>query len=79
MKKNYLPLGLIKVKDAETGAYSWIDTSNKKVRENYSKWWKKNNDRATEIFKRSGVDVANIRTDQDYVRSLISLFKRRGH
>ncbi|MBI9059675.1 MAG: DUF58 domain-containing protein [Labilibaculum sp.] len=72
-------IGLIKVKDAETGAYSWIDTSNKKVRENYSKWWKKNNDRATEIFKRSGVDVANIRTDQDYVRSLISLFQRRGH
>ncbi len=72
-------IGLIKVKDAETGAYSWIDTSNKKVRENYSKWWKQNNDRATEIFKRSGVDVANIRTDQDYVRSLISLFQRRGH
>jgi uncharacterized protein (DUF58 family) len=72
-------IGLIKVKDAETGAYSWIDTSNKKVRENYSKWWKKNNDRATEIFKRSGVDVANIRTDQDYVRSLIPLFQRRGH
>ncbi len=72
-------IGLIKIKDAETGAYRWIDTSNKKVRDNYSKWWKQNNDLATDIFKRSGVDVANIRTDQDYVRSLISLFKRRGH
>ena len=72
-------IGLIKVKDAETGAYSWIDTSNKKVRENYSKWWRQKNDLATDIFKRSGVDVANIRTDQDYVRSLISLFQRRGH
>ncbi len=72
-------IGLIKVKDAETGAYSWIDTSNKKVRESHSKWWKQKNDLATDIFKRSGVDVANIRTDQDYVRSLISLFKRRGH
>ena len=72
-------IGLIKIKDAETGAYRWIDTSNKKVRDNYSKWWKQNNDLATDIFKRSGVDVANIRTDQDYVRSLISLFQRRGH
>jgi len=71
-------IGLIKIKDAETGEYSWIDTSNKKVRENYAKWWRDNENKLTEVFKRSGVDVADIRTDQDYVRSLISLFKRRG-
>jgi uncharacterized protein (DUF58 family) len=72
-------IGLIKVKDAETGEYSWIDTSNKKVRENYAKWWRDKDVLLTETFKKSGVDVANIRTDQDYVRSLIALFKRRGH
>jgi uncharacterized protein (DUF58 family) len=72
-------IGLIKIKDAETGEYSWIDTSNKKVRENYAKWWSNNDKLVTEMFKKSGVDVANIRTDQDYVRSLIALFKRRGH
>jgi len=72
-------IGLIKIKDAETGEYSWIDTSNKKVRENYAKWWSNNDKIVTEMFKKSGVDVANIRTDQDYVRSLIALFKRRGH
>ncbi|MBL4561136.1 MAG: DUF58 domain-containing protein [Bacteroidales bacterium] len=72
-------IGLIKLKDAETGEYSWIDTSNKKVRENYAKWWRNNDKLVTEMFKKSGVDVANIRTDQDYVRSLIALFKRRGH
>lgn len=72
-------IGLIKIKDAETGEYSWVDTSNKKVRENYSKWWRNKEENMMEIFKRSGVDVADIRTDQDYVRSLISLFKRRGN
>lgn len=72
-------IGLIKIKDAETGEYSWVDTSNRKVRENYSKWWRNKEENMMEIFKRSGVDVANIRTDQDYVRSLISLFKRRGN
>ncbi|PKQ64444.1 hypothetical protein BZG02_06445 [Labilibaculum filiforme] len=72
-------IGLIKIKDAESGEYSWIDTSNKKVRENYAKWWADNDNLLTETFKKSGVDVANIRTDQDYVRSLIALFKRRGH
>ncbi|MDQ1771188.1 DUF58 domain-containing protein [Labilibaculum sp. A4] len=71
-------IGLIKIKDAETGEYSWIDTSNKKVRENYAKWWHEKDNLLTETFKKSGVDVANIRTDQDYVRSLIALFKRRG-
>jgi len=73
------PIGLIKIKDAETGQYSWVDTSNKKVRENYAKWWHQQAEQITETFKRSGVDVANIRTDQDYVRSLIALFKRRGN
>jgi uncharacterized protein (DUF58 family) len=72
-------IGLIKLKDAETGEYSWIDTSNKKLRENYAKWWRDKDVLLTETFKKSGVDVANIRTDQDYVRSLIALFKRRGH
>ncbi|WP_282125735.1 DUF58 domain-containing protein [Marinifilum flexuosum] len=72
-------IGLIKIRDAETGEYSWIDTSNKKVREKYAGWWRKQEENTTEVFKRSGVDVANIRTDQDYVRSLINLFQRRGH
>nr|WP_320119018.1 DUF58 domain-containing protein [uncultured Marinifilum sp.] len=71
-------IGLIKIKDAETGEYSWVDTSNKKVRNKYAEWWRKQEEKTTEVFKKSGVDVANIRTDQDYVKSLIALFKRRG-
>ncbi|MFA8434253.1 MAG: DUF58 domain-containing protein [Marinifilaceae bacterium] len=71
-------IGLIKVKDAETGRYDWIDTSNRKVRDNYAKWWRDTETNLEQVFSRSGVDVAHIRTDEDYVRSLIALFKRRG-
>jgi len=71
-------IGLIKVKHAETGKEDWLDTSSRKVRENYKKWWIGNEAHIKDTFRKSGVDVANIRTDQDYVKSLISLFKRRG-
>ncbi|MCT4616477.1 MAG: DUF58 domain-containing protein [Marinifilaceae bacterium] len=72
------PIGLIKMKDAETNQFAWVDSSNKKIRNQYAKWWRDFEVKTTETFKRSGVDLASIRTDQDYVRALIELFKRRG-
>lgn len=71
-------VGLIRMLDAETRQYQWVDTSSSKVRKAQAKWWQENQAKLDEVFKRSGVDVANIRTDQDYVRSLIALFKRRA-
>jgi uncharacterized protein (DUF58 family) len=70
-------MGLVKMKDAETGKYSWIDTSSKRVREDYKKWWNKLEKDQTEIFKKSGVDYVGFRTDEDYVKPLIHLFKQR--
>ena len=70
-------IGLIKVKNAETGKHMWVDTSNKQVRENYKKWWLQSTDYLHEVFKKSGVDRVSIRTDEDYVRPLMNLFKRR--
>ncbi len=71
-------IGIIRVKDAETGTYSWVNTSSRKVRKNYADWWHNQHQKAQEIFRKSGVDVAEIATDEDYVRSLIALFKRRA-
>ncbi|MRT94783.1 DUF58 domain-containing protein [Ancylomarina sp. 16SWW S1-10-2] len=71
-------IGLVRMLDAETREYQWVDTSSSKVRNAHAKWWRDNHSKVVETFKRSGVDVANIRTDQDYVRSLIALFKRRA-
>ena len=72
------PIGMIKLKDAETSQYVWVDSSSKKVRETYQTWWKDISQRLDYTFKKSGVDYANIDTNEDYVRSLMTLFKKRG-
>ncbi|RLD63606.1 MAG: DUF58 domain-containing protein [Bacteroidetes bacterium] len=71
-------IGLIKMKDAETNKYVWVDTSDKLIRENYSMWWKKIETKQHTMFKKSGVDYISVATDEDYVKPLIGLFKRRG-
>jgi len=70
-------VGLIQVKNAETGKKMWVDTADQKVRRNFMNWAMEKDKYLTEIFSRSGVDVAKIRTDQDYVKPLISMFKKR--
>lgn len=71
-------VGLVKFKDAESGKYSWIDTSDSLVRRNYSKWWAQTNENLKTAFTKSKVDWASISTDEDYVKPLILLFKRRA-
>lgn len=70
-------IGLVKMKDAETGKYLWVDTSSRNVREAYADWWKENDKKYIEILNKAGVDKAVIRTDEDYVKPLMNLFKRR--
>ncbi len=72
------PIGMIKLKDAESGEYIWVDSSSKKVRQTYENWWKESSDKLDYTFKRSGVDYVDINTNEDYVKSLMSLFKKRG-
>jgi len=69
---------MIKLKDAETGNYTWIDSSDRKAREIYKNWWKDLSLQLDNSFKKSGVDYVSISTNHDYVKSLISLFKKRG-
>jgi len=70
-------LGLMRIKNAETDQQMWIDTSSAKVRLNYKNWYEKHNKYLSDVFIRSGLDVVKIRTDQDYVKPLINLFKKR--
>lgn len=71
------PIGLVKLKDAESGQFKWVDTSDRVVRESYRKWWVTRDQQVQTIFAKSGVDSVKVRTDEDYVRSLITLFKKR--
>ena len=70
-------VGLIKLMDAETGSYHWADTSNRAVREAYYRWWRETDEATKTLFSKCGVDNISVRTDEDYVKALISLFKKR--
>ena len=70
-------IGLIQMKDAETGEVKWIDTGNKSIRQNYKKNYLQNKDEVNQLFKNSGVDTIQLRTDMDYIKPLIQFFKRR--
>ena len=79
-KREYeLPnVGLIQIKNAETGRKTWVDTSHKSLREAFKKSGRKKELELDEIFLKSGVDVAKIKTGEDYVKPLTNLFQKRG-
>ena len=71
-------MGLIRVRNAESGQRLWVDSSDRKVRESYRKWHLQHAAYLNEVVLKSGVDLVKIRTDEDYVKPLIGLFKRRS-
>ncbi len=77
-EKELPPIGLIKLKDAETGQYTVVDTSSAKTRKMYNEWWIKHMAKLDVMFKKCGVDYTSVNTNEDYVRSLMNLFKKRA-
>ncbi len=71
-------VGLMKIKDAETGKERWIDSSSKQVRELYKTWWEERQCDMNKAFNKSRVDAVSIRTEDDYVKALIALFDKRN-
>ena len=71
-------VGLVRVRDMETGRDRWIDTSSKSVRKAYAKEWYDRQQHLSSIVTRSGVDLAQVTTDEDFVKALLGLFRRRG-
>ncbi|NLD22980.1 MAG: VWA domain-containing protein, partial [Bacteroidales bacterium] len=72
-----VPVGLMKVRDPETGDERWIDTSSKKVRNQYDLWWRNLQNNKNVAFRQSGVDSVSLSTEGDYVKSLLQLFQKR--
>ncbi len=77
-ESNLPDVGLMKVIDAERNVEKWINTSSSKVRKVYNKWWYERQLNMSETLQRCKVDVASIATDEDYVKALMGLFKKRG-
>lgn len=70
-------IGLVRFVDAETDSMRLVDTSDPNVRKHYEMYWDERNKRIDEVLGKCGIDSVNIRTDEDYVKPLINLFKQR--
>ena len=71
-------VGLLPVRDSETGRIVYVDTSLRSVREDYGEWARKAYAETLLVLRKYKVDTVSIRTDQDYVKSLVALFKTRA-
>ena len=69
-------VGLIKVKDPETGARVWADTALVGVREAYAKAWRDQQEALDTLYTKTGIHNISVRTDEDYVKALMRLFKQ---
>jgi uncharacterized protein (DUF58 family) len=70
-------VGLVHVKDSETGESAWINTSSMKTRTEYSKWFSFAEESEKRLFNRYHIDSVDIATNQDYVKGLMTFFGRR--
>jgi uncharacterized protein (DUF58 family) len=79
IRETELPdVGMVKLKDAETGERIWVDTSNKRLRTTYKHAWGESQLALQKSFTKSGVDLVSMSTSEDYVRALMKLFKMRA-
>lgn len=78
-EEEFPDLGLIPVKDEESGEIHWINTGDTKVREAFKVDALKRNAALKDTFSRSGVDATEIGTHESYVKPLMTLFKKRGN
>lgn len=71
-------VGLVKVRDMETGFDRWIDTSSERVRRAFDKAWYDRQQKLSSVTTRAGVDMITINTEEDYVKALLGLFRNRS-
>ena len=68
-------IGLVKFHDAETGNDLWVDTAIVNVRNDYAQAWRNSQNELEQLFTRTGIDHVSVRTDEDYVKALMHLFR----
>lgn len=70
-------VGLVNVKDSETGESAWVNTSSRKMRESYAQATRNADDKALKLLRRYQIDSVDISTGSDYVRGLMAFFDKR--
>ncbi|MBQ5700516.1 MAG: DUF58 domain-containing protein [Alistipes sp.] len=70
-------VGIIEMRDAESGEKVWVDSSSAAVRDYFAAQWEARNTEMETLLKHNRIDTAEVSTDADYVAELIKLFKQR--
>lgn len=70
-------VGLVHIKDSETGEAAWVNTSSAKVRSSYAKWFRTVGENETKLFNKYQIDSIDISTGQDYVKRLMAFFNKK--
>ena len=70
-------VGLVHIKDSETGTSAWVNTSDRKMRQAYEDWFRNVEQSSSRLFMKYNVDKVGISVDDDYVKGLMTLFKNR--
>ena len=76
-ERNIPDVGLVHIKDAETGKAAWVNTSDRKMRRAYEDWFANVEQTSSRLFMKYNVDKVSIAVDDDYVKGLMTLFKSR--
>lgn len=70
-------VGLVNVKDSETGQTAWVDTSSAKMRKAYEDWFEEVRNLSKKMLRKYNIDSVSISTNQDYVKGLLNFFQTR--
>ena len=76
-ERNLPDVGLVNIKDSETGECAWVDTSSRKMRHAYEEWFRNVEQTSSRLFLKYNVDKVAISLGDDYVKGLMALFKNR--
>ncbi len=76
-ERSLAPVGLVNVKDSETGRSAWVNTGSASVRRSYAQWFGTLAAAEQQLFNRYKIGSVEISTDADYVRSLMNFFAKR--
>lgn len=71
-------LGLVNMLDAESGETMLVDTSSKKLRQNYEINYRTNVNYFSSVFSKCGAGAVSSRVDESYVTKLLGYFKARN-
>ena len=70
-------IGLVEMEDAESGRRVWLDTSSSATRRHYAERYAEAVEQMSKVLSRARVDSVSVATDEDYVKELLKLFKKR--